>query len=71
MVTTIRRPNPNLWSVEWKSTVAGLLYDQGALFVLGASASHAERKARAHLKRLGKKGVTVGGINHEGEIDVF
>lgn len=68
------RSSPQLWSVDCTVTRSSLLSVFGShkpLWILAATASIAERKARRALRSRGYGGITINSITNQGEIDSF
>lgn len=64
----MKKPNPNLWCVDIVLRTGTVLV---SAYVLASSPEVASRKAARWAKTQGYKATRIGGIKHEGTIDVF
>lgn len=64
-----KNPNPNLWSVGFKTK--WMPYGTERLWICATSASRAEAKAKRHLQKQGETQIRITRVSHEGTIDVF
>lgn len=65
------KPNPNIWSVKYSHVDAYGRRDYSKVWVLAASISGAEQKARRCIRFLGRRQVAITGLKHKGTIDAF